>query len=191
MADKKALSAEQLVLRLKDLVEEEKAKPTATPGARVCVIGVDASTFSCQAVEWGRKNVLRPGDIVVLVTVWEETLEFVKDAGLEMELYGMIQVHHEGIRRHNEDALESARKLLKNMYKQYLLDCDVFPLIVASPSVAKSSIGDLICKTAATIQADMCIVGCRGLGSLKQFFMGSVSKFVLEHAHCPVTVVKF
>jgi len=117
-------------------------------------------------------------------------LEFVRDAGIEMELYGLVQVHHEGIRRHNEESLENARKLLNSMYKAYLTECEVYPLIVSSPSCAKSSIGDLICTAAQKLQADLAVVGCRGIGAFKRFFMGSVSKYVAENCQSPVLIVK-
>lgn len=39
-------------------------------------------------------------------------------------------------------------------------------------------------------KADMIVVGRRGLTKTTRWLMGSVSERVLQHAHCPVTVVK-
>ena len=40
------------------------------------------------------------------------------------------------------------------------------------------------------INADLIIMGSRGLGFVRGVLLGSVSKYVLEHAKCPVLIVK-
>lgn len=37
---------------------------------------------------------------------------------------------------------------------------------------------------------DMIVIGSRGLGVIKGLVMGSVSTYVIHHAHCPVLVVR-
>lgn len=50
--------------------------------------------------------------------------------------------------------------------------------------------GRMICEVARTWQADLIIIGRRGLSGLKEFFLGSVSNYVLHHAHCSVLTVQ-
>ena len=38
--------------------------------------------------------------------------------------------------------------------------------------------------------ADLMVIGCRGLNALQEFAIGSVSHKVIKHAKCPVLVVK-
>jgi nucleotide-binding universal stress UspA family protein len=50
--------------------------------------------------------------------------------------------------------------------------------------------GRMICEVARTCQADLIILGRRGLSGIKEFFLGSVSNYVLHHAHCSVLTVQ-
>ncbi len=55
------------------------------------------------------------------------------------------------------------------------------------------SIGDpgkLICSLSKTWNADLVIVGRRALSSVSEFFMGSVSHYVLHHVSCDVLVIQ-
>ena len=47
-----------------------------------------------------------------------------------------------------------------------------------------------IVDMAKEIEADTIVMGNRGLGTAKSFFLGSVSTTVVKHACCPVIVVK-
>jgi nucleotide-binding universal stress UspA family protein len=49
--------------------------------------------------------------------------------------------------------------------------------------------GRVICDMAASWQADMIVVGNRGRSGLSEFFLGSVSNYVMHHAPCSVLVV--
>uniref|UniRef100_A0A0G4G5E4 UspA domain-containing protein n=1 Tax=Chromera velia CCMP2878 TaxID=1169474 RepID=A0A0G4G5E4_9ALVE len=67
----------------------------------------------------------------------------------------------------------------------------IIPLLLPVDKLRSSNlIGQIACDAAAGINSDLLIVGCRGLGAFKRFFMGSVSRYVVEHASVPVMVVK-
>ena len=46
-----------------------------------------------------------------------------------------------------------------------------------------------ILKVAENCEADLIVMGTRGLGTLKGFLVGSVSRKVIHYAECPVMVV--
>lgn len=49
--------------------------------------------------------------------------------------------------------------------------------------------GRVICDVADSWQADLIVVGNRGRSGLSEFFLGSVSNYVMHHATCSVLVV--
>ncbi|AFY35275.1 universal stress protein [Calothrix sp. PCC 7507] len=49
--------------------------------------------------------------------------------------------------------------------------------------------GRLICELARNWNADLIIIGRRGLSGLAELFLGSVSNYVLHHALCSVQIV--
>ncbi|MGZ4689684.1 MAG: universal stress protein [Acidimicrobiia bacterium] len=50
--------------------------------------------------------------------------------------------------------------------------------------------GSTICHLAETLPADVVVVGSRGRGAIRRALMGSVSTHVVNHAACPVIVVR-
>ncbi|MBR8826561.1 MAG: universal stress protein [Gomphosphaeria aponina SAG 52.96 = DSM 107014] len=48
----------------------------------------------------------------------------------------------------------------------------------------------VICKEAKDWQADLIVVGRRGRSGLSEMILGSVSNYVLHHAHCSVLIVQ-
>ena len=49
---------------------------------------------------------------------------------------------------------------------------------------------DQICSYAEEVEADLIIIGSRGLSSLKRFLLGSTTNQVVPHAPCSVLVIK-
>jgi len=60
---------------------------------------------------------------------------------------------------------------------------------VADARLRMGSPADQIFCQAEETQADLVVVGRRGLGGVKRLLMGSVSEGVVQHAQCPVLVV--
>ena len=50
--------------------------------------------------------------------------------------------------------------------------------------------GPALLAVAKKYDADLIVMGSRGLGPLKGLFMGSVSSYVTSHSTCPVLIVK-
>ncbi|RCJ27071.1 universal stress protein UspA [Nostoc minutum NIES-26] len=50
--------------------------------------------------------------------------------------------------------------------------------------------GRIICEVASSWPADLIIVGRRGLAGISEFFLGSISNYVLHHAPCSVLAIQ-
>lgn len=50
--------------------------------------------------------------------------------------------------------------------------------------------GDAIVAAADSEKVDLIVVGSHGRSGVSRFFIGSVSDYVVRHAHCPVMVVR-
>jgi nucleotide-binding universal stress UspA family protein len=60
----------------------------------------------------------------------------------------------------------------------------------ATVEVIEGNAASEILHLAELREADLIVVGSRGLGALSSAFVGSVSRWLLAHAHIPVLVVK-
>jgi nucleotide-binding universal stress UspA family protein len=61
---------------------------------------------------------------------------------------------------------------------------------IKSEFLKSDDVADSICEYCRNVDADLVIVGRRGLGFLKGVLLGSVSEKVLKNSPCSVTIVK-
>lgn len=64
------------------------------------------------------------------------------------------------------------------------------PSLNISTKLVKGRPADKIVETAKEGNFDIIVMGSRGLGGIKKFFLGSVSDRVSDDAECPVLIVK-
>ncbi len=50
--------------------------------------------------------------------------------------------------------------------------------------------GEVICRIAEEENAAMIVTGTRGLGKVRRTILGSVSDYLVNHAHCPVIICR-
>jgi nucleotide-binding universal stress UspA family protein len=56
--------------------------------------------------------------------------------------------------------------------------------------VLEGSAAEAILEVASTRKSDLIVMGSRGLGTLSGLLLGSQSQKVVQHANCPVLIVK-
>nr|CAD1825130.1 unnamed protein product [Ananas comosus var. bracteatus] len=47
-----------------------------------------------------------------------------------------------------------------------------------------------ICEATVNLHADLLVMGCRSMGTIKRMFLGSVSNYCINHVSCPVLVIR-
>ncbi|KAF5480077.1 hypothetical protein F2P56_000847 [Juglans regia] len=153
---------------------------------RVVGIGMDYSLTSKAALRWAADNIIQEGDLIILIHVQPPKSDHTRkklflDTGSPLV------------------PLEEFREI--NFSKQYGLTYDPEVLEILDTAsktkgakvVAKVYWGDpreKLCDAAEDLKLDSLVVGSRGLGPIKRVLLGSVSKYVVTNASCPVTVVK-
>jgi nucleotide-binding universal stress UspA family protein len=68
--------------------------------------------------------------------------------------------------------------------------CDAIDHDAVEVHVVEGSGADTVIDTASTVQADLVVVGSRGMSGAKRFVLGSVPNAVSHHAQCSVLIVK-
>ncbi|MEJ2242854.1 MAG: universal stress protein [Candidatus Bathyarchaeota archaeon] len=84
--------------------------------------------------------------------------------------------------------MESAHK--KVLAKAFRKAKKIKPNLKVLKNLVNGRASDEIVKIAKEENFDLIVMGSRGLGGIKEFFLGSVSDRVADHAQCPVLIVK-
>jgi nucleotide-binding universal stress UspA family protein len=93
------------------------------------------------------------------------------------------------------EAMQQCQKGQKASHEKMLSEAlittkDAKPKVTVSTKLLKGRPADKIIETANEDNIDLIVMGSRGLGGIKQLFLGSVSDRVADNAPCPVLIVK-
>jgi nucleotide-binding universal stress UspA family protein len=143
------------------------------------VVAMDGSEDSFQAVRFLQSFVLPRQARVRLVSVVER-LRYPTTApkALRGQLVAMIKELEAERRGELDKVLERAAGQLEDKITR------------VTRSTPTGDPADEIVATADDFDADLVVVGARGLGGVARALLGSVSEKVLHHARCPVLIVK-
>lgn len=165
---------------------------------KVC-IAVDLSQTSQNALQWAARTVVNPGDEVRLMTVLHPCPESELKSGAgstaggaRTASLGITAEADEADIRKAQDFLEDCKQ--KVVAQGVAADAVATDMLVA---VANSSVdtGRQIANHAESCGCESLVMGSRGLGLSKKALLtlmgvGSVSDYVLKHAHCNVVLYK-
>ncbi|GAB3225192.1 universal stress protein [Glycomyces halotolerans] len=138
-------------------------------GQRRIVVGVDGSPSSIQALKWALTQAEATDSTVEAVRTWEIPTD-----------YGMAAIMFPG-----EGFAEAAQEALAEAVEKAT---GGQPNPRLEQKVVEGHAADALLKQAEL--ADLLVVGSRGHGGFVGALLGSVSQYCIQHAKCPVVVVR-
>jgi len=144
--------------------------------ARNVVIAMDESDFANYGFEYYMNNVHKKDDHVVLLHVPE--YHTVIQSPMVMTDVSVVT-----------DLLQDEEKRIKQFLEQLGAKLKNHGIGGKVKSVGGNA-GEVICKVANEEKAGLIVIGSRGMGTIRRTLLGSVSDYVMHHAHVPVLVCK-
>ena len=147
------------------------------------LICVDACEHSLLAFNWYRDNFYRNDHTVGLVHIYAppEIPSFGKHHGNPNE------VSDDGEYQKRLQEVMKKSTTITNTFRQLCTQRGIEPRVYTAAKI--DSMGHTICKIAKENNAACIVMGQRGLGAIKRTIFGSVSEYVLHHAHVTVLIV--
>jgi nucleotide-binding universal stress UspA family protein len=121
-----------------------------------------------------------------------EALALAKMAGAKLHA---IQVVHPAVEAgHVESkawqlAIDRERDEVETFKTQLVAEAERQGVSVVSHTPGGSDVADALISTAAAVDADLVVVGNRGMSGVTRFVLGSVPNKVAHHCHCSVLIV--
>lgn len=140
---------------------------------RIIAIGVDPSEYSEKAFDWFITNIYHEGDRLILIHSHELHPPVMPHMILTDEWTTKIAEHE---------------NIIKNLEERYEEKCKALNLS-AKIIVQSGPPGEKICEVAKKEAATFIVIGSRGTGTIRRTILGSVSDYVIHHAHMPVVVI--
>lgn len=153
---------------------------------RHILVAIDNSEITQQvfdtAISLAKAN---NASVMLLHVVSDEEIGFSETVPLPVSFgyYGLMPEQIELHQKRKEVYLENNLKSLQSWTEKATAAG-----VSAEYSMKYGAPGRTICQTASTWDADLIVMGRRGFSGLKEMFMGSVSNYVLHHAHCSVLI---
>jgi nucleotide-binding universal stress UspA family protein len=141
--------------------------PSPSPLVRTVLVGIDGSPSSAGALDLAQALAARLEATLVLVHACDTALPFASDP--------TIATRRE-LLRHGQQVLHEARTRV------------VAPLDQVTEELEEGRARDVLVAAAQRHAPALLVVGSRGLGGLAGLLLGSTSRWLVEHAPCPVLV---
>jgi nucleotide-binding universal stress UspA family protein len=126
----------------------------------------------------------------------EAATELSKDTGSEVHVTYVLPTPQELIGHHfyspeiRESLIEQARSEARKFLEERAEQLKSEGAKVIGTHLRTGEPDKEIIRLSEEIDANMIVMGSRGLGAVRRALMGSVSDSVVKHAHCPVLVMR-
>lgn len=158
--------------RLEALIQEVQNRPRQLITCQRILVAVDGSPAAHVALQ----------KAIALAQMTSASLTLLMAVDVNASLFAFEQVSVSGYIPYELKA--AAYQILAGLMHE------IPSTIPAHVRVEMGKPQEVILDVAEEEEIQLIIVGSRGFTRLEEFFLGSVSRYVLEHASCPVLVVK-
>ncbi len=138
-------------------------RPKTRPAARGVVVGVDGSDLSAPAIRFAFQAAARRGARLTAVRAWSAPASIFPEVVVKRD----------------------ERRLV---LKALAVDQQLSPEVEVEVKLVEDHAGRALVEESSN--AELVVVGSRGRGGFQGLLLGSVSQAVLQHAECPVAVVR-
>lgn len=139
------------------------------------VVGVDGSKTASSAVRWAAREATLRGAKLDLVSAWEVSAPSV---GFGLGLAEISDEMLKGLEQNAEEIVVTAAGVAR----------DASPDIEIETRTVEGQPAEVLVEAAR--DADLLVVGSRGMGGFRGLLLGSVSQQCAHHATCPVVIVR-
>lgn len=148
---------------------------------RLVVLAVDRSDQAQHAFQYYRERLHRAENRVIIVHCPQMPDSIFKHLH--------IGKHEERTDKINKEMETERTKWaeIQEKYEGLMKEHNITGEFVCSPCHRP---GEQIIKESTDYNATMVVLGTRGLGAVRRTILGSVSDYVVHHAHCPVIVCR-
>ena len=136
------------------------------------VVGVDGSEQSVSALSWAAKEAKLRGSVLHVVAVFSGAI---LSTGYEMATTDL-----------SDNA--AATNILLGAAVDTVREFGDLEGVDVTTEVLEGHAGELLIS--ASKESDLLVVGSRGHGGFAGLLIGSVTTYTVNHAHCPVVVVR-
>eukprot|EP00798_Chlamydomonas_sp_ICE-L_P020660 gene20660-27446_t len=154
---------------------------------RLLLIPVDDTDDSQKSFDWVLSNLFKDKDEVHLVHV-------IPRIAFGAAAYALPAVDYTpGIDRDKyEAAVRKAEDfIVRRFLSRFGADVETTPIVhIVKSETDSESVGHIVCAKAAELDANCVLMGSHDKGHIKEFFMGSVSRYVAHHCKMPVVIVR-
>jgi nucleotide-binding universal stress UspA family protein len=137
------------------------------------VVGIDGSESARLAAQWAAREARLRNASVRLVSAWD-----IPTYGFSFGAVGISDNMIKAMQNAAEDNLAKATEEIRAIAKE----------IDVSTEVVEGQAAGVLLEAAR--DADLLVVGSRGLGGFRELLLGSVSQQCANHAGCPVVIVR-
>lgn len=144
---------------------------------RIVVVAIDGSDKAEEAFEFYLEHLHQTGNRLVLIHSAEPP-----NVSSQQAMYMSGELW--------EQMLESEKTKVKALEEKFADKMKQAKASGTIKAVFSGRPGEVICDIANEEKASLIVMGTRGLGTVRRTIMGSVSDYVVHHAHCPVCICR-